>query len=371
MPTTGSRHLLTVVHTGRRTGPPLLALQFLRWLLTERPNWQLTTLFIDEGGPLVDEFAELGRTFVNAPGEDHDLERHPWVASQLRGLRLRRSLARLDKIDLAHIHCVGSMRAVPLLPLAPILCHVHELSVGQDFHLRPAAHKSLPTANRYVAVSDAVRNELLANFDIDPTLDERQRGFVDDALLARSHDGADFDRPSAIRAPGEVVVVSSGVRNWRKAPELFVRTAIRCQQLFPDTRWRFRWIGGADSGGLLEFVGHQTEPLRWIADSDIFLLNAREDAFPLVAVEAAGLGLPIVTFNSGGTPELISHAGCGVVVDFPDVDAVCRTLATLARNSDLRKGLGEAGRTFATENLVLSVAGPRLLATIEATMATG
>lgn len=376
-PSTGpesSRHLLTVLHAAERTGPPLLALRFLRWLTEQRPDWQLSTLFLDADGPLRAEFERLGPTLFEPP-VDWDRQRTR-VATSLRKRRIMRGLSQLGPLDAAHVHCVGSMRAVPMLPPAPVLCHVHELSVGQDFHMGRSAREHLASAARFVAVSDAVREEFLARFPIDPALVERQWGFVDPETLPEAG-------PFPLRfPPGTTVVAGSGVRHWRKGTELFVRIAQRTRQRHPERQWAFVWIGGADVGGLehrmatagpdahVEFVTHQDEPLRWIGAADVFLLSAREDAFPLVCVEAAALGRPIVSFDSGGTPELIDAAGCGTTVAFPDVDAVADALADLAADSSKREAMGRAGSAFAHRHLVLSTAGPALLASLERTMAS-
>jgi glycosyltransferase involved in cell wall biosynthesis len=369
-----SRHLLTVLHAAERTGPPLLALQFLRWLAAERPAWQLSTTFLDQGGPLVPDFESLGAVVVpdaRIPGTDD----HPWLAGKLRARRVQNSLRALGPIDLAHVHCAGSMRVRPFLPPTRILCHLHELSTGLDLHLDPLARQHLTSADRYVAVSDGVRQEFLSRFTVDPALVERQWGFVDERLLARP-----ADRAAVELDHGAFVVLSSGVRHWRKAPELFARVAHRARALRPDVPWSFVWIGGEDTGGLqslvdrtepeglIRFVTHQDDPLRWVAASDVFLLTAREDAFPLVCVEAAGLGRPIVTFENGGAAELVRAADCGAVVPFPDVNAMATALIELADDPFRQRRWQESGRDFALEHLTLGTAAPKLLSTIEGTL---
>lgn len=368
-------HLLTVLHSAERTGPPLFALQFLRWLRATDPSWQMTALFLDQGGPLEPDFAELGDV-VLADG------RVPFSAGRRRirqalvrldHRRLRRQLEQLGPVSVAHVHCAGSLRVLPALPAAPVLGHLHELSVGLDLHLGPLARRQITKADRYVAVSDGVRAEFLDRFPVEPGLVERQWGFVDEARLPAA-DG----RVRLGLAPDEQVVVCSGVRHWRKAPELFVRTARAAIEAAPDVAWRFIWVGGADAGGLedlvaaaglaeqVAFLPHQDDPLAWIEAADVFLLPAREDAFPLVCVEAAAIGRPIVTFDNGGAAELAAAAGAGVVVPFPDTGALAAALVELARAPDRRTALGEAARAFARTELLLTTAGPRLLRTLEA-----
>jgi len=361
-----------VLHAAERTGPPLFALQFLRWVREQRPDWQLSTLFLAEGD-FTDPFGELGSVVVRpvtppaGPG---------WVGTMRLDRSIRRRLRALGPVDLTHVHCAGSMRVVPVLPDAPVLCHVHELSVGLDYHLNRGAREHFTDASHYVAVSDGVRDEVLARFPVDPAAIERQWGFVDRRRLPSTR--AD-DLPATDPA-ARFLVVASGVRNWRKAPELFLRTAHLARTLHPEVPWQFLWIGGRDGGALqrevdaaglgdvVQVVDHVDDPLGRIAAADVFLLSAREDAFPLVCVEAAALGRPIVSFDSGGAAELIAAAGCGVVVPFPDVAGVVTALHELAVDDSTRRRLGDAAASFAAEHLTLDVAGPRLLATVEAAM---
>lgn len=369
------RRVLTVLHAPERTGPPLFALRYLHWLREQRPEWHTDTLFLDGAGDLVPAFEDLGEVLVE-PG---------WSGSRSpnRGdvRRVRRRLRdRCGPIDLAHVHCAGSMAVMPLLSDVPVLCHLHELSVGLDFHLSRPARRHLTDARRYVAVSDAVRTEFLTRFDtVPPGRVEQQWGFVDGSTLAVQPDlgalGADRS---------ELVVVSAGVRHWRKAPGLFLRVAHRARVLHPDRRWRFVWVGGGGGGGgatdcarlaqrdglgdVVEFIDHIADPLPLLAAADVFLHTAREDAFPLVCVEAAALGRPIVSFENGGAAELIRRSGCGRVVPFPDVDAMVGALAHLADEPAERKALGARAADFAAAHLVLDRRGPGLLDTMERTM---
>jgi len=366
------RHLVSVLHAAELTGPPLFALRFLRWLREQRPDWTLTTVFLDAGGPLVEEFDRLGPTVVRGLPEPGDRR---WMVGRRLDRSLRRRLRSLPRPDLVHVHCAGSMRVVPQLPSAPLLCHVHEMSVGLDYHLGRVARRHLTQADQYVAVSDSACDALLSRFDLDRGIVDRQWGFVDRDVFDTAPDRAELGV-----SEDEIAVVASGVRNWRKAPELFVRVALRAHRRYPELPWRFIWVGGEDQGrcenlvraagldGLVVFHPHVSNPIGMVAAADLFLLTAREDAFPLVCVEAAALGRPLVSFDSGGTSELIRAANCGVIVQFPDVDRLVDELAALWSDTTRRSDLGAAGAAFAREHLSIEQAGPRLLATIESTM---
>jgi glycosyltransferase involved in cell wall biosynthesis len=67
------------------------------------------------------------------------------------------------------------------------------------------------------------------------------------------------------------------------------------------------------------FLGQQREfYYDYLNAADAFLLLSREDSFPLVMIEAAYLGKPIASFNSGGVAEFVND-DIGVIV--PDWNA--------------------------------------------------
>jgi glycosyltransferase involved in cell wall biosynthesis len=370
------RHVLSVLHSFERTGPPLLALRFLRWARLQRPGWRFSTVSLGGDDALREHFAELGPTAVVTPTHSSGSLRGR-AAAFAHNRRARGEIERLGAFDVAHVHCAGSMRVLDVLPPSRVLCHLHELDVGLDLHLGPRAAVHLGTADRYVAVSDAVLDAFLARVDVESDRVERQWGFVDPDELPQSR-----ERKVLGVGANETLVVGSGVRHWRKAPELFVRAASLLSRSRSDIRWRFVWVGGRDDAGMqslvdragladvVQLLDHRPDSLRWIAAADVFFLSAREDAFPLVCVEAAAMGTPIVTFDSGGTPELVAAAGCGVVVPFPSAGAVADAIAQLASDDARRRRLGRSGSDFAAANLTLAHAGPRLLRTLEATMGT-
>ena len=57
------------------------------------------------------------------------------------------------------------------------------------------------------------------------------------------------------------------------------------------------------------------------SSADVFLNPTREDTFPTVNLEALACGTPVVTFDTGGSPETLA-ADCGVVVPQNDLDAL-------------------------------------------------
>jgi glycosyltransferase involved in cell wall biosynthesis len=55
--------------------------------------------------------------------------------------------------------------------------------------------------------------------------------------------------------------------------------------------------------------------------SDLFINPTREDNFPTVNIEALACGTPVLTFRTGGSPEIINE-DCGAVVEKDDTKAL-------------------------------------------------
>ena len=93
---------------------------------------------------------------------------------------------------------------------------------------------------------------------------------------------------------------------------------------------------------------HRTQDQKELAEiysvADLFLNPTREDTFPTVNMESLACGTPVLTFRTGGSPEIIDDA-CGAAVDVDDIDAleaeiyrICDT-APYSRNACLNKAL--------------------------------
>lgn len=63
----------------------------------------------------------------------------------------------------------------------------------------------------------------------------------------------------------------------------------------------------------------QNELAKIYSEADVFVNPTREDNFPTTNIEALACGTPVITFRTGGSPEIIDET-CGSVVDCDDVD---------------------------------------------------
>jgi glycosyltransferase involved in cell wall biosynthesis len=78
--------------------------------------------------------------------------------------------------------------------------------------------------------------------------------------------------------------------------------------------------------------------------SDIFVLPSLAEGFCNAAIEAMACELPVVMTNSGGAREGVTNGVEGFVVPLWDPMALAEALILLARDPELRRRMGTAGR---------------------------
>lgn len=80
-----------------------------------------------------------------------------------------------------------------------------------------------------------------------------------------------------------------------------------------------------------ERTANQTELAQVYTTADVFANPTREDNFPTVNIEALACGTPVVTFKTGGSPEMIDE-NCGSVAACDDVDSFEKKIRFVCEN---------------------------------------
>lgn len=95
----------------------------------------------------------------------------------------------------------------------------------------------------------------------------------------------------------------------------------------------------------INWTGFSTNVSKYIAESDIALIPSRwQEPCALVNFEFLAAGVPLVTSNTGGQPEIITEGVDGFLVPPDDHKALAAAVNRLVENPDMRKKMGEAAR---------------------------
>ena len=89
--------------------------------------------------------------------------------------------------------------------------------------------------------------------------------------------------------------------------------------------------------------------------ADIFLLPSLEDNLPNTILESMSCGTPVVAFDVGGIPDMVTDGVNGLLVKAFDIRQMGETIISLAVDSDKRAAMGKAGRERAAMDYALNV----------------
>ena len=372
-------------HDATRTGAPKALLHLLRWFKSngKRPF----SVLLGAGGELTAEFEQVAYTWP--------MNRSRWDPGRLQTRLLvragvgkwahsaeardmRRFATRSSPV-LVYVNSIASARVLDeLAPRVPVLTHVHELE--SFFRVQPqmAVSRLLKHTHRFIACSEAVKQNLLFRHGVSAERVEtiHESVPVGEIQAERTREQV-FEE---LQIPEDAhLVVGSGSEDWRKGIDLFVLLAREtCQK---HVGVYFAWMGGADPAwlehdirlaGLAERVrltGAVVKSADYLAAADVFVLTSREDPYPLVCLEAAALGKPLVCFaDAGGMPEFV-EGDCGFIVPYLDIAAMAERVICLLDSSERRLKMGAAARRKVSERHDISIAGPRIMGVIERTLA--
>lgn len=387
-----SRSILFISHDASRTGAPMVLLHFLRWFKAHS-NVPFQIL-LKEDGPLASEFRLLAPTTVYSQltyGVPRNLVQRVFRKTGLAYQADYRynplmALYKPGEVSLVYSNTITNGNLLTALSHldCPVITHVHELDFTIELNGRENLERVLVCTQAYIACAGVVQANLNEKYGISASKINIVHECVPDPPA-----GA-VPRCDAIRRAygwneDYYVVGGSGLGGWRKGRDLFIQVALHALRTWPaGMPFRFLWVGntgGAEDQlqiayelrragleGHVRFTGEVDNPQDYFAAIDAFALTSREDPFPLVCLEAAMLGKPIVCFaDAGGMPEFVED-DCGFVVPYLDITAVADKLLLLGQDTGLRERLGRQAARKVRERHSVQVTAPRIARLIEETM---
>lgn len=97
------------------------------------------------------------------------------------------------------------------------------------------------------------------------------------------------------------------------------------------------------------FLGFQQNPFPYYKFMDIFVLPSHREGFPNVCLEAALMGLPIITTNATGAIDTVIDGKTGLIYEVGNVKQLEEKIEFLIRNPEIRKKMGIEGKKWITK----------------------
>lgn len=271
-----------------------------------------------------------------------------------------------ENLDLLHVHyaiphATSAVLARQILNTRglsiPVVTTLHGTDitiVGQDPSFAPVVNYSINESDGVTAVSAYLRTETQRHFDV--------RGEIE--VIPNFVDAARFQRlnkqhfKQALCPNGEKVLVHvSNFRPVKRATdvvEVFHRLreeGLALKLLLvgdgPDraaAQHLARDLGVYDD---VRFLGKQEPVEEILSIADVFLMPSGSETFGLAALEAMACGVPVVSSDIGGLPELVVEGECGFLCPLGDIACFTDRARRILKDEALHDRMAQAARARA------------------------
>jgi N-acetyl-alpha-D-glucosaminyl L-malate synthase BshA len=283
-------------------------------------------------------------------------------------------MVRLHKIELLHVHYAiphayaGYMAKQMLIeegihiPMVTTLHGTDITLVGNHPHYKPAVTFSINKSDVVTSVSESLKEDTLRLFKVNNGI-EVVPNFIDVSKHENTY--TDCQRDLMAEPHERIVTHVSNLRKVKRVTEV-IEIFDRIQKKLPA---KLLMVGEGPerepcealcaSKGIenkVVFLGNSSEVDKILCFSDLFLLPSEKESFGLAALEAMASGVPVISSNAGGLPEVNQHGESGYLSDVGDVDDMAaNAISILESDEELRKFKNRAvavARKFDTDKIV-------------------
>ncbi len=279
-----------------------------------------------------------------------------------------------NQIELLHVHYAiphasAAYMAKKILEeegkKIPVITTLHGTDitlVGRDKTYAPVVTFSINQSDGITAVSSNLREETYKNFPIKKNIEVIQN-FVDVSRFRKKP----IDAFRKVIAPNneKIITHASNFRKLKRVDDVVrifaeINRAIPSKLLFvgdgperPTAESMCRDLGICDD---VRFVGRQEQIEEILAISDLFLLPSDYESFGLAALEAMAAGVPVISSNAGGLPEINIHGVTGFLSDVGNVKEMASNAILILENENLlkqfKKSAADQADRFDIQNII-------------------
>lgn len=279
-----------------------------------------------------------------------------------------------NNLDLLHVHYAiphasAAYMAKQILQKQgkniPVITTLHGTDitlVGKDKTYAPVVTFSINESDAITAVSNNLRDETYKSFAIEKEI-EVIHNFVDVKRFQRKP----IDAFRKVIAPqGERILLHAS--NFRKVKRVLdvVRIFEKVNQQVPG---KLLFVGDGPERPAAEslcrelnlcdeirFVGRQEQMEDILAVADLFLLTSEYESFGLAALEAMAAGMPVVSTNVGGLPEINVDGVTGYLSNVGDIDMMAEQALCILKDDtklqQFKKQAREHAAIFDIANII-------------------
>lgn len=254
-------------------------------------------------------------------------------------------VTRYENLDILHVHYAiphasSAYFAQQILKThginIPFITTLHGTDitlVGRHPSFEPVITFSINNSDAVTVVSQFLKDDTYKHFAIENGI-EVIPNFVEHSLYHHTPTEDDLRRKAICAPKGEMIL--SHVSNFRKVKRIddvvrvfnIVRKQIPAKLLLagdgPEMFMVEQLCKELQICEHVEFLGNVQSAEDILSISDLFLLPSQTESFGLAALEALASGVPVVSSNSGGLPEVNEHGYSGFLSKVGDVEDMAK-----------------------------------------------
>jgi glycosyltransferase involved in cell wall biosynthesis len=358
--------LLFISHDATRTGAPILLLRLIEQIRSYS-NFKIIIL-LKNGGELKKDFEKTGKTFVwnhHSPENSFDIGLKDLILKRI-GIKRKTEkekyreeiLKQVDGADIIFNNTVTNAKLLKELPLKgkKIFSYFHEMEVITETSCTPDELKYLNAISEKIFVpSLAVKSFLIKDYGLEGSQIVQLKYIIPTPVLNLNSKNRELKRDETRFSVG-----FCGTIHWRKGYEFvpLIMKKIIIEKGIRDIQ--FTWIGADKNSTEYCILNHDLQKLNLqkffnyttpvnsiessLAQLDVLVLPSREDAFPLVVLEAAHYEVPCIYFSNAGGISEFSGSDAGIEIDYLDFDTMSEKIIELKQNNELRLSLGRKSK---------------------------
>jgi N-acetyl-alpha-D-glucosaminyl L-malate synthase BshA len=251
-------------------------------------------------------------------------------------------VVKYEKLDILHVHYAiphasAAYMAQRILsdqginiPFVTTLHGTDITLVGKDASFEPVITFCINKSTAVTAVSESLRKDTYSFFDIKREIDvipnfinnEQYKNIFDSELRKRYAPNGEFlvshiSNFRKVKRIEDVVLVFDKIRKKVPAKLLLVGDG-------PERNVIERMCREIDICTDAILLGKLTSTKEVLAISDLFLLPSETESFGLAALEAMAAGVPVISTNTGGLPEVNINGVTGYAENVGDVESMAK-----------------------------------------------
>ena len=283
-------------------------------------------------------------------------------------------MVKLHKIEVLHVHYAiphayaGYMAKKMLeeeniyIPMVTTLHGTDITLVGNHPFYKPAVSFSINNSDVVTSVSQSLKDDTLRLFDIDKEIFVVPN-FIEVEKQINTY--TECQRDLMAQPEERIITHISNLRPVKRIVDV-IEIFDRIQKEIPA---KLLMVGEGPEKEMAEemcvsmgiedkvlFLGNSNEIDKILCFTDLFLLPSEKESFGLAALEAMACGVPVISSNAGGLPEVNVQGVSGFLSDVGNVDEMGRNaLAILKDPATLNKYKTQAKKEalrFDTKNIV-------------------